>query len=756
MLHELKKKHFIAALIITGFAGMMGQIVLLREMVIIFLGNELTLGMMLGIWLFGTALGSGLFVRWIQNITRTVMLFAWLQIALAVILPLTIICIRSSPALWGMNQGEIFSLLPIVLIPLTTLLPLCLLIGFLYTLGSRIYHEMTQEEAAAASKVYIYESIGSGVASLLVSIILIRFVDNFQLAVMIGIVSLISGGYLLHRTVTHNKFVANFAIFSLLLIMIFTFPFLNRFSHQKFWRHLKVVHEETTIYGNIAVTKFDDTINFHENGFLMFSCPDILHAEEAVHFALLEHPEPKDVLLIGGGVGGSLAEILRHPDIRRLDYVELDPKIIQLSRIYLPPELVSAQDDPRVFIHNLDGRRFLKMTSQTYDVIIVNLPDPETMMINRFYTREFFNQAREILTDKGMISFSVTSSVNVIGEELADLLSCLYHTLSSVFRDVIIIPGDTNHFIACMQKQVLTTNPAALIDRLSTRHLNLTYVNEYYIPDRMSEGRVDYVRTRIVDRPAREINLDFRPIGNFYHLVLWTTYFNQQLKKIFLFFDRIGFTGVFCFALLLLLTFVIKLFGRGGSFTYGILVSIMAFGFTGIALEVVIILGFQAIYGYVYFQLAIILSSFMIGLAGGSYIAIRMLRRMDDVFSVFREIQLLMAFYPLFLILFLSQVSVLASHGFFIQVLFSLLTISVGFIVGYQYPLACHLYGIRILRVEKVAGRIYAADLIGACFGALVTSALLIPVLGLTATCSAICVINLAVLAGLMLTKKSV
>ena len=80
----------------------------------------------------------------------------------------------------------------------------------------------------------------------------------------------------------------------------------------------------------MALTELEDSYSVYQNGLLMFTMPDLYTSEESVHLALLEHPNPRRVLLIGGGIGGSLFQVLQHPHIEHVDYVELDPAIFQL------------------------------------------------------------------------------------------------------------------------------------------------------------------------------------------------------------------------------------------------------------------------------------------------------------------------------------------------------------------------------------------------------------------------------------------
>jgi hypothetical protein len=132
-------------------------------------------------------------------------------------------------------------------------------------------------------------------------------------------------------------------------------------------------------------------------------------------------------------VNGSVAEALRHPTVRRLNYVELDPKILDLARRRFPEEWSAIGSDSRVHVHSGDGRFFLKTTAGSFDVIIVNLPDPRTAQLNRFYTLEFFREAARRLNPGGLVSVHLSGAENYIGPELAGFLRSIHKTLRLVF-----------------------------------------------------------------------------------------------------------------------------------------------------------------------------------------------------------------------------------------------------------------------------------------------------------------------------------
>jgi len=107
-----------------------------------------------------------------------------------------------------------------------------------------------------------------------------------------------------------------------------------------------------------------------------------------------------------------------------------------------------------VRVHVTDGRLFLKTTASTFDVIIVNLPDPQTAQLNRFYTLEFFQEAARKLTGSGVLALRLTAAEDYISPELAAFLGSIHKTLHAVFPEVTAIPGETVHFFGARRTGV--------------------------------------------------------------------------------------------------------------------------------------------------------------------------------------------------------------------------------------------------------------------------------------------------------------
>ncbi|MCJ7812824.1 hypothetical protein MUP95_05840, partial [bacterium] len=526
------------------------------------------------------------------------------------------------------------------------------------------------------------------------------------------------------------------------------------------WKGYNLVSTRNTIFGNLSVIQMENQISFFENGLYLFTSPDQLVAEESVHFALLEHPNPSTVLLIGGGLGGEISETLRHPSVQEIDYVELDPMMVTLAEQFLMPEQIKPLYDPRVNIYHTDGRLFIKKTSKNYDVIILHLPNPYTAQINRYYTLEFYREITRILKPDGIFAFQVNSSENAIGQELSDFLSTLSSTLASIFPDMIIIPGETNHFIVSTSPKKLTLDPQLLVQRLHSRKLQTQYMREYYLPYRMTEERQAYLQSRLHPVTPEQFNRDFKPIGYYYDTILWATYFSGFFKKVFLIFshlDTYHLAGFFILFTLFLILFKWRLKRPHQLLPSGILYSIFSVGLSEISLEVILILAFQILYGYVYHQLAIIITGYMTGLALGSGLAIMNNSQSKRTFSLFRKCQFCMTLYPIifaYILRLFQHHSIFLSNHQWLSWTFPLIASGAGFIGGFQFPLANRLYLHTGQSTEKVAGTLYSVDLIGSSIGALLTSAFLLPLLGIVTTLYLIATLNFCCLIVLIMSKE--
>jgi spermidine synthase len=740
--------HLRAVLGLIGFTAITAQIVLMREMMVVFYGNEISLGVMLACWLLWTAFGSNFLGKLSARTQDPRRLMAGLQVIVALAFPGTILALRSSRGWFRAVPGEILGPEQMLITCLVVLSCFCAASGCLFVAGSRLYeHQSRSSSTLATGAVYLLEAAGSALGGILASLILIRYLSSMQVALLVTLLNLLAAASLSLRSQSRR-----IALIALLLagILLFVSPFgarqLETASLARLWPGFWLVETRNSVYGNLAVVETKGTRSLFESGLLMFNAPDVAAAEEAVHFALLQHPSPKSLLLIGSGASGSLLQALQHPSLERVDYVELDPTVLDLAERYFPEQWAAARSDSRVHIHHADGRLFLKSSDRSFDVVLVNLPDPQTAQLNRFYTLEFFREAAEKLNHGGILAFQLRGAEEYISPELGAFLRCINRTLREVFPVITVIPGETVHFFAAKQGGVLTSDPQELLLRLRARHIQTRYVREYYIPFRMMPDRMLDLERQIEPQTDTPINQDLAPIAYYFDVALWSAQFNRSYRQIFDLISRIsfrrvaGWTALLFFAAAAAVGWLPRPERRQRATA---VVCIASVGLTLISLEVLLLLGFQAIYGFVYHQLALLTAFFMVGMAVGGWLGLRRTKRLQNGYTGRREmlvlaaLQVLAALSPLLLYLvFISlgevrnpSVLVLLSQG-----LFPVLALLSGVLGGYQFPLASAVFFSGSQSATANLGTLYAVDLVGACVGALALSAYLLPVFGFLRT----------------------
>jgi len=142
----------------------------------------------------------------------------------------------------------------------------------------------------------------------------------------------------------------------------------------------------------------------------VFDKNEFQYHEPLVHPALLSHPNPRRVLVIGAGDGGALREVCRYKTVEQIDLAELDGEVIQIAREKLPSLHAGAFDDPRVCVHVEDGRAFVERNPGRYDVVLTDMTDPAGPSA-MLYTREFFRSVRRSLRDaRGIFSMHAESA----------------------------------------------------------------------------------------------------------------------------------------------------------------------------------------------------------------------------------------------------------------------------------------------------------------------------------------------------------
>ncbi len=166
----------------------------------------------------------------------------------------------------------------------------------------------------------------------------------------------------------------------------------------------KIVFSAQSRYQKIVITEWrnEHWLYLNDNQQLC-SMDEQMYHEPLVHPVMLLAGQPQNILVLGGGDGCAVREILKHKSVKSVTLADLDPMMTELAKTnkYLLGINKNALADPRVKIVNADGFHFLEHDSSFYDVVIVDLPDPRTVELNRLYTTEFYMMCHRRLRSNG-------------------------------------------------------------------------------------------------------------------------------------------------------------------------------------------------------------------------------------------------------------------------------------------------------------------------------------------------------------------
>jgi len=479
------------------------------------------------------------------------------------------------------------------------------------------------------------------------------------------------------------------------------FPLSNLIKNSLFNNQKILVSKETT-HGNITITENAGQYNIFDNGNLFFSTDNNILSEEYVHYAMLQHKNPKSVLLVSGGMSGMIYEILKYPGIENINYIEPNPQLIPLLSKYIAPTI-----DNRVHFYNGDPRKYIKNAKEKYDIVIMAIADPTSLQINRLYTLEFIQALKECISPEGIVLYGITSAGNYMGKEKKEIAAAMFYNLKKNFRFIAIIPGERDYYIAS------DSTVSIKISELSAgwEDKNL-YVNPYYMDDESISQRNDFILNSIKNH--RTINTDERPTLVFSHSMQFISKFSQTKGWIIL------------LPLILLLTplFLIKSYARG----------MFVAGLTASSIEITLIFIFQLIFGYIYSAIGVIIAVFMGGLAIGAIVANKFTTFKNTLPMIILLLAISIAIVP---VCFRLMNNIDKFAGIIIILINILLP---SFLTGFLFTTYSNY-----LSVEKINAPtlIYASDLFGSAFGVIAVTVYLLPVWGISNTCYILAGINL-------------
>jgi len=672
----------------TGISSISVQLLFLREFLSQFQGNEITISLVLFCWLIISGFGS-LTSKFVN--ARSVTFYSAIALITAIFPLIQIVAIRILREIFfvhGKSPG--FYSTFFFILALST--PYAFLIGFLLPYSLSTIRSIGGKITSGG--LYITDNIGDITGGVLFSFILVYFFTPFKIIALTAVVLIIVSLML----IVHEKKLAPLLLSTPIVILFFIITINTNFELSTLFRQYSadIVNYTESPYGRIIVTKENEEYTLWESGTPIYSSFDITNAEEKVHYPLCQLDSIENVLLVSGGIGETFDEILKYSP-HGIDYVELDPALIETATL---TGLLHAGKKVNVILE--DGRQYITNSKKKYSAIILDLPEPDTFQLNRFYTTEFFSRAKSILRKEGILSFSLDANPNYLSDIRIKKLSSIYNTVSEHFQNVLLIPGEEIYFLAS-NKNLTADIPL----ELKKHSIPTSYIDGFYHGN-ITEERVKFINDVINKHEPK--NSDFEP-----------RVINIMFKE---WFKKHGTSpNWFIAALLSVLVLYLSLMKKEEFILFST-------GFVSMGVEMLLLFSFQIVYGYLYLKIGAIITSLLLGLLPGAIIGNIYKRRGKPV--------LICAEAGMILLLTMYLMWTYVSQGIIQEFVFLIYGFTFSLFCGIQFPVAAEKIG----EYKSPASLLFSADLIGAAFGTLLVGVLLIPFLGIHAAVIALILIK--------------
>ncbi|QHT70341.1 polyamine aminopropyltransferase [Rhodocytophaga rosea] len=312
------------------------------------------------------------------------------------------------------------------------------LIGLEIPLVTRIVRGYTSLKDTVA-QVLSFDYIGALLASIIFPLVLLPYLGTMRTSFLIGILNLSVAAFNTHVFRQQLRQGRKQMEISIALAVVLTGGFVYSFRLADFFEQFvyqdEIILTEQSAYQRIVVTKWNEDYRLYINGNLQFSTVDeYRYHEPLVHIPMALARNHQKILVLGGGDGLAVREILKYPDAAQIDLVDLDPEMTMLATenpVFRKLNSASLRNT-KVKIYNEDAFNFVERSSELYSVVIIDLPDPNDTGLGKLYSREFYRMLQKRVSADGIVVTQATSPYFA-----PEAFWCIAHTLEEVFPGVL-------------------------------------------------------------------------------------------------------------------------------------------------------------------------------------------------------------------------------------------------------------------------------------------------------------------------------
>jgi len=681
---------------LLGFFSIGGQVLLLRELVASFNGDELFIGTALFGWLLAVALGASFGGNKKINIGSEP-----LFVVGVILLPLMIIVARLCPLLVTDSPGEIIGFSTAAFFSVLIMVPVGTISGWLFTAITREGHR----PAASIVRVYLFEGIGAFIGGVIIAALVGLVYSTLAMTIALGIIVIVLNR--LPEKKSHIYFTAG-SMAVLLIACWGGIPYLDNYLDSIKYDSFKIEKSYDTHYGHQTILSRNESKILLTDNTIEAVRPDLLNAENNLLPPLLYKPESRNILYIGRAEFGvmQLADSLDNIKLSALDpRLTLSPVIDGL--IPRSDLLHRIHDDPLAYF-------IRRRPVGKYDVIILNPGEPGNHKNSRLLTDEFLNQTKAMLHENGLLFYpSPYDSDRYISPEKKNILALIYNTLLTAFDHVAVWPGGSTMFFA-FDDSTINVAPEIIMSRADSLDYTPQYINDIYLADRFQELRLARL-DEALKSGSRANNLN-KPVLPYYQAIFRSSTDSLDRELIpFLFNHPLIMIAL---PIMIFILFLAVAIGKKRRRKFGLFLYFAA-GIISLSLELISFYVFQSTAGSLYSEMAVLIGAFMLGLALGAYYSSRIDKENLE--------------YPALLLLLTSAVVYYTSYeniGVGLTLIYHICFLfTMALATGSLFVAATdrYYYG----RSQSNRGIGYALEILGSSIGSLTAVTLLLPIIGL-------------------------
>lgn len=760
------RRRILAAILVLGAYAQAAQAMLVREALVVFRGNEGVLGLFFACWLLWVAVGSLLAGR-MARAWRPLNALWWLLAGSLPVLVVQLFGLRLVRPVFDLSPTELLPVEDQLVALLIVMAPGGLLLGLAFPLACRALQRVSRggRPVGQVAGLYIADALGALAGGLLFTLALVTHLGPSGSIAVLSLV-VVAGLALLLRP-PRRPFTCWLLVISAAAALVVALTPLRadldrRLEARRFAAlhpGLVLVQAFDTRYGHVAIARLGEQTSVLRDGSIAETFPQPQAVARDAAYVLAQAPGAQRLLLFGGAATGLVGELLGYP-VEAVDLVEQDRRAFERVRRYLPPAERKALQDPRLRLFFGDGRAWLNGADaeRSYDLVLALQGDPSSAYGNRLFTVDFYRRVAARLADGGVFCTRVGGAANYLGTEVAGYTASVYATLRAVFAQVALVPGDQQTYCAATTAGRVSEDAAELARRYRAAQ------SPGHFPADGFYSLLDPARLRLVhhqfDQHPGEVNRDSRPVAYFLNMLLWGRYSDSASVELMQGVRRMGaWPWLLPVGLLVGLWLLRAGFEGSGRVLSGFapMLALASLGGIAMAAQLLVLFAYQARVGFVFERVALLNGVFMTGLAlgawGGRALSARdranarasvrasagsgasAQRRSADTARlavVLGLVALAMALLPVLLDGLAAHSGVRSGLGAaaLLDLGYVGVSVGIGLLTGVGFPIGFALLHADQRRLMVSSGLVQAADNLGGALGALLTGALLVPILG--------------------------